>query len=326
MLTLKCDIAIKRKSNGNIVRFSYANSINVKTSRDNLTDTAEIKVPRKMFWRGKPLYDFIAPGDSVCIKLGYAEMGNIETVFNGYLKSVETSTETTIKCENAMRLLKTIEVKAEIIKNFDLRAWVGKYTDMEVVQPDNTDFGTVTVQKQSLAQALDKIMKDFPYLKCYFDDHKLTFVINDKGGNQNRTHIFDPTRNMISDEITYTRAEDVKIAVKAVHINKDGTKLEYTHPKDTTDCEVRTWLCPSATNIDELKAMAINKQQEWVMDKVEGNITAFGLPFVRKNDIVKMCNPLKKEIDGKRFLVSGVDYNFTQQGYRQIITLGYQLK
>lgn len=72
--------------------------------------------------------------------------------------------------------------------------------------------------------------------------------------------------------------------------------------------------------------MAINKQQEWVMDKIEGNITAFGLPFVRKNDIVKFCHPLKKEIDGKRFLVSGVDYNFTQQGYRQVITLGYQLK
>ncbi len=326
MLTLKCDIAIKRKGKKNIVRFCYAENITVRTSRDNLTDTAEITAVSYTFWQGRPLYHYIASGDSICIKLGYAEMGNIETVFNGYLKSVETSTKTIIKCENAMRMFKSIQVKAEVIKDFDLKKWVGQYTDVEVVQPTETNFGTISIGKQSLAEALDKIMREFGYLKCYFDDNKLTFVINEEWTDKRRIHVFDPTRNIVNENTTYSRAEDVKIAVKGVHINKDGTKIDYTYPEDSKDHEVRTVLFPYATDIIALKEAARNQQREWTVDRIKGSIKAFGVPFVRKNDIVEIHHPLKKEIDGKRFLVTGVNYEFSEAGYRQDISLGYQIK
>ena len=57
MLNLQCKIEIRSKSTQKTVTFDYANSIEVKTSRENLTDTATVKVPRKMQWKGKSLLD-----------------------------------------------------------------------------------------------------------------------------------------------------------------------------------------------------------------------------------------------------------------------------
>ena len=45
MLTLKCQIEIRSKSTKKTVRFDYANSIEVKTSCNSLTDTAVLKLP-----------------------------------------------------------------------------------------------------------------------------------------------------------------------------------------------------------------------------------------------------------------------------------------
>lgn len=43
MLTLQCEIKIKSKSTNKIVLVDYVNSIEVKTSHKNLTDTAVVK-------------------------------------------------------------------------------------------------------------------------------------------------------------------------------------------------------------------------------------------------------------------------------------------
>ena len=131
MLTLKCDIEIRSKSTKKIVRFSYANSIEVKTSRLNLTDTATVKVPRKMNWRGKPLTEFVRRDDEITIRAGYAEHG-LETLFHGYVKDVENGTPVVISCENEMRLLKGITVEPEVIQNFDIRAFVKRYAQLYI--------------------------------------------------------------------------------------------------------------------------------------------------------------------------------------------------
>ena len=128
MLSLKCDIEIKCKDSKKTITFDYCNDILIKTSCKNLTDTAVLKVPRKMQWQGKALTDFVNVDDAIIIKLGYAEMGNMEMVFKGYIKSVEnTIKEIVIYCENEMRLFKSINVDAEIIEHFDFKKWMKKY-------------------------------------------------------------------------------------------------------------------------------------------------------------------------------------------------------
>jgi len=58
---------------------------------------------------------------------------------------------------------------------------------------------------------------------------------------------------------------------------------------------------------------------------MQGSITVFGLPFVRKGDAIKLYDPKNKERDNKSFLIKSVRYEFGMQGYRQQIELGIQI-
>jgi hypothetical protein len=130
MLKLICYIEITGKDNKKI-SFDYVNGIEVKTSCKNLTDTAVVKVSRKMRWRGKPLTDFIGAGNKITIQTGYEEYG-LETIFKGYIKSVENNIPLTISCENKMYDFKKITVPAEKIKKFNLKNYIQKYAKVDV--------------------------------------------------------------------------------------------------------------------------------------------------------------------------------------------------
>ncbi|HPY81601.1 MAG TPA: hypothetical protein PK548_07175 [Bacteroidales bacterium] len=329
MLTLQCEIKIKSKSTNKIVLFDYVNSIEVKTSCKNLTDTAVVKIPRKMSWKGKEIYNYLRRDDAITIRIGYKEHG-LETVFKGYIKSVENGTPIVINCENEMRLFKTITVKPEKIKNFNIKSFLKKYVpNIEVVCPNSIDFGTVVIQEQSLAQCLDKLMSTFTWFKGFFRDGKFVAIIDTASLRDNKTITFDPERNLISDTLKYELAEDVKIAIKAVSILKDNTKLECIVPsdaKDGKDYEQRQFYFPGYTDAGKLKEAAGKKLKEFVSDKMTGSITGFGVPFVQKNDVVRLKDSRRAERDGKFFWVESVDYTFNTSGYRQKITLGYELK
>lgn len=88
MLILQCEIKIKNKNTNKIILLDYVNSIEVKTSCKNLTDTAVVKIPRKMSWQGKEIYNYLRRDDAITIRIGYKGDG-FETVFNGYIKRVE---------------------------------------------------------------------------------------------------------------------------------------------------------------------------------------------------------------------------------------------
>ena len=59
--------------------------------------------------------------------------------------------------------------------------------------------------------------------------------------------------------------------------------------------------------------------------KMEGTLTLFGIPFVRKGDVVRLTDKDRPERDGKRFRVDAVTYGFGTGGYRQEVTLGKRI-
>lgn len=338
MLSLNCKIKIIGKDSKKIITFDYCNEILIKTSCKNLTDTAVLKVARKMKWNGNPLTDYININDYIEIKLGYAEMGNTETVFRGYIKNIENSTPIVIECENEMRLFKTINVDAEIIEHFDLQQWLKKYVpDIQVEIPDKVNFGKVKIEQQTLAQAFDKLMSTFPWLKGFFKEGVFYAITSNKALENSRTLTFSPKRNQISDTLNYMRKEDVKIAIKATSIQKDNSKIEVIVPREAvqttgttetvkSDYEQRQFYFPGISSKQELKDAAEKLLNDYACDKMTGSITAFGVPYVRKGDIVRLQDNIRKERNGRKFWVDGVEYKFGLSGYRQIITLGYEIK
>jgi hypothetical protein len=343
MLKLICYIGILGKDNKNII-FDYANSIEVKTSCKNLTDTAVVKIPRKMRWRGKPLTDFIGAGNSIAIQAGYDEHG-IETIFKGYIKSIENNIPLTINCENEMYDFKKITVTAEKIKKFNLKSYIQKYAKGVGVEiAENLSFGDLDIaDEMTLAQALDKIMQTYPYVSAYFQDGFFKAYLNtERWTKAPKPIVFDTERNMIGDSLKYTLADDVKICMKAVSIRRDNTQLTAYAPAQAYNVktgsdgkktytkkdsyEQRQEFCPQCGTQDEVQAYADRRAAEWTTDKMEGTITAFGIPYVRKGDIIQLRDPDRSERDGKKFVADAVDYSFGTGGYRQVITLGYEIK
>lgn len=328
MLNLQCKVEIRSKSTNKLVTFDYANSIEVKTSCKNLTDTATVKVPRKMQWQGKSLLDYVRRNDEITIKMGYKEYG-LETVFNGFVNTVSNDTPVVIECENRMRQFKTVTVKAEVIKNFNIKKFIQKYVPgMTVIGPD-IDFGTVTIEEQNLSQCLDKLMGQFPWFKGFFRDDKFVAVTDLSSLNDNKVITLDPTRNLIKEDISYTEKDDVKIAIKAVSILRDNSKIEVVVPDEATaensDYEQRQLYFPGYTDAASLKAAAQKQLDQYCCAKVEGTVTTFGVPFVRKCDIVRLRDEDRPEYNGD-FWVEAVDHSFGNGGYRQKITLGYKLQ
>ena len=333
MLNLKCKIEITSKDT-KTVSFDYVNSIEVKTSTKNLTDTAIVKVPRKMRWNGKPLTDFIKRDDRITIQIGYEEQG-LQTVFTGYLTGVKNSAPLVLTCENEMYPLK----KGEIVpaENFDIKEFFQKYVPgvkCEIV--GNMSVGSVNFEnRMTVVEALDKIMQVYPYIRCYFQDDVFYAVANSMPHTDKKV-VFDPTRNMITDELKYTHKDDVKICVKAVSILDNNKKLEAYAPTEAMEVkagknEVKSgyvlqhFSCPHCKTEKELQDFADNTAKELVANKMSGNFKAFGIPFVRKGDIVELRDEEKPERHKKQFVAEAVDYSFGTGGYRQTITLGNQV-
>jgi hypothetical protein len=331
MLKLNCNIKISGKDNKDI-SFDYVNQIEVKTSCKNLTDTATVKVPKKMQWKEKPLTDFIERGNEISIHAGYDD--DVKMLFKGYLTSIENNYPMTLKCENEMWLFKKITVPAEKIEKFDFKTYIEKYGKVKVNVAENLSFGSMDIKEEmSLSQALDLIMQTYPYVLGYFQDGEFWAILNtDQWNKASKPTVFSPSRNIISDNLKYTRADDVKIGIKAVSILQNNSRLEayspsqaFANKKIKDGWEQRQFFCPECKTQTELQSYADKMAAEFVTDSMSGSFTAFGTPFVRKGEAVELRDADRKERDGKRFIIDAVDYSFGAGGFRQIITLGQSI-
>lgn len=326
MLVLKCLIEIQRKNTKRKVTFDYVESVVVTTSTLNLTDTAKVSVPKKVRWKGEPLSDYIGIGDAISIKLGYVGY-TLETVFKGYVSSISNDAPLLIECENEMWLLKQAKVKAKRYPKFNLKEFMKEVCPNVAVElPKELSLGEVIIKEETTAaNVLDMLMREYPF-KAFFRDGALYGVKMAMGTLPSaKTLTFSPSQNIVSDSLKYVKAEDVNIVIKAKSILHDNTKLEAEAPQNG-EGEIRTFYAPQCKTQAVLQAFADGKLKELKVDKMTGNFTAFGIPHVRKGDIVKLKNEDKPEQNNKRFLAAAVTYTFNSGGYQQNITLGDELK
>ncbi len=329
MLTIGCKIIIISESTSKKITFDYANAIEVVTSIADLTDTAVVKVSQKMQWRGQSIREFINPGDSIEIQAGYEEYG-YQTLFKGYLRKVETTKiPMELHCENEMARLKGVMLKPKIYKNFDLAQFFRENCPgIKVVSPATINFGEVTVANEmSMAEFLNGFKQKYAYFKPFFIGNELYAISRTYTRADTKPITLDPTRNIVSDNLTYIRKEDVKVSVKATSIQKDNTKLEVTVPDDSKNAtENKHFYLPGYTDIKSLKEEAQKILDSFKCDKMTGTVTTFGVPYIRKCDLVLLHDEDHPERNNRKFTVNAVTYTISTSGYRQKITLGDEIK
>ena len=322
MLVLDCLIEIQGKSKK--ISFTYVHAVEVSTSIRNLTDTATIKLPRKVTMKGKKLNEFIERGNPITVQIGYRDI-DMQTVFSGYITSVSSETPITITAENEMWKLKQTKVEAKRYEKFKLKDFLSEYApSVELVMPENIEFGEVIIKEETtVAKVLDYLKQSYPF-NAFFEDKKMVAVMLTSQLQNGKEIKFKKGLNIISDTLKYTLADDVNIQIVAKSILPDNTKLE--SKKGDSSGEVRTFYAPSLKTQKELDDYAQKMLETYKTDKMSGDFTAFGIPFVKKGDKVHLYDDENTERDNKRFIADAVKYSFGLSGYRQTVTLGDQIK
>lgn len=333
MLKLCSKISITFANGSKTVEIPYCTEVEVITSINNFTDTAKVTLPRKTKINGSLLHTLLKKGDAITIQLGYNEY--YRSVFNGYIRKVVQGTPLVLECENEAFKLKQIKLSKKTYSKLSIKDFCTTYVKGYTMDIADFQLGEVRINEDvTLAKCFDYFITNYP-CKFFFRDGGFYGVLPSsmayKAKDVNVVEL-SVGKNVITDETTYELAEDVNLQIICKVILKNNTKLESKRPallkgeKADNGTEVRTFFCPTATTQKELDAMAENYLKTFKVDRITGDITTFGEPYVRKLDIVHFYSEEFPEKNDKKFIVEDVTYTFGQGGYRQRIKLGGQIK
>lgn len=303
------------------VDFTKVNKVEIVEDVDTLTDTCTITLPKKIKWIGKNIVEGEVPikrGDKVNVCLGYDE--SIKTVFVGYVRDVQAQSPMKIICEDAMFILKTKEVQKQVVKG-SLKKVVDALlqSTVDVMVPEgDTVIGKHRFTQPTIAKELDEMKKDYG-LKVFCKDGKLyvCWLIPNKS---KQTKSFVWGKNMIGEDLKYTRKEDIILKIKAHSLQELKDKKISVEVGDANG-EIREVFAYNLTK-EQLKAFAMKELDRLKQTKYEGNFTAFGEPIIHKMDVIRLQGQ-----DGNKgsYSVKKITKTFGTDGYRQHIELGNKI-
>lgn len=314
-------------------------SVEIESSWQMLTDTAEVKVPAKWLISGKTvdLRTIIKKEMPVRIYLGYADVG-VTLRFQGLVSGVMSGVPVTIKCEDMMRKLKHTPVNVSY-KSISLEAFLQKHLPKGIkYNVPQVELGTVKFIKMNMATCLEEIKKVYG-LVAYFKTSP--FIPSLKKGGESVLYVgriyTHPPENKVKyvvhgmpkkeallkkSETELKDKEDYKVQVTITNWLRNGKKVTATiGDKDgelitatqmrveeyNTQAKLKTYL---EANIDKYKKTGL-----------QGTITAFGSPVLGHSDIISLRN-VKQAAENGTFRIEKVSTKFSASGFEQIAKLG----
>jgi len=307
MHQLTCNISIGG------FQFNYVTDVTIDSSWKKLTDTAVITLPRNLTWEGDNLRELIKRGDPVQINLGYDFQERQE--FVGYVSGLKATTPTQIECEDSMWLLKQTN---------HTESWQST-TLQEVLQsivPETIQFEALDVElgpfrfsKVSTVKVLQELKKKYG-LVSFFRDRTLVVGFPYPDVPENVELHFQG--NVVRNDLTYRRDDDIQIRVSAISIQPDGSKIEeVVGDPDGERHTLHFYNLPKA----ELIRQATEEMKKLRIEGYRGRITSFGIPFIAHGDTATLYDTDYPERQGTNF-VDEVKVMFGQNGFRRISKIG----
>ncbi len=296
-------------------QFPFVSEIEVLSSWENLTDTASIRVPRKLQFEGLPLGEkAFHRGDAVRIWAGYDFA--YQELFSGYVSRFEPGTPLVFHCEDAAYLLKRKAIAGYSRQKVSLRQLLTEICPIDFECVD-ADLGAFRIAgNATTAQVLDELKKAYS-LYSFVRSGKLHVGLPYTAQNPNRL-VLDMNRNVAdSSGLEYQYAEDVHVKIIMVSLQPDNKKI--TYPYGDLDGQTRT-LHFYNRSLDWLKQQAKAELRKLKFDGCAGSVLAFGEPFVRHGDAIQIVDRHRPEREGT-YLVKAVTYTVGMGGFRQEITL-----
>lgn len=302
----------------------WINSVSIESSFKDLTDVAEIVLPRNIRFgknkndktRTETLNTLLQTGDPLQIYLGYN--GNLIREFNGYITEVSTGIPVTIRCEDAMYNLKRTS-KNISETNINLKDLLTKITGLGADQINcmDVDLGQVRFSNLAPTQILD-ILKEKRGIYTYFIDGDIYSGIRygDVIGDDPPT--INLEKNGIEESLKIKEAPQ-SAYIKAFSLQKGGDKLQVVLGDEGGD----TYVFPHVgiTSEDALRTIAENDLKLVMQPGLDGDITLFGTPTLAHSMKINFISKKYAEKNGL-YYIDCVNKQFDESGYRQTITLG----
>ena len=382
MLNLVCNIEIEQQptkdypNRGKKFTFDFVTEVEINSTWANLSDTGKIVVPQKLYfkdangdlysWDGKNIgggYNtdpIILRGDKVLIDLGYfyydVEVNSYVTktnrVFQGYVSAVISNRPMEIHVMDNMWKLQQTSAPNKQWTNYSLESMV-----KELLKGTGYDYNTngstsiitppIITQNQTVAEVLEMLRKYYR-VESWFRNNTLHSAFVTYFPNEANKHNFKFQHNIVNNDLTYQRKDDVVIGVNVYSVEKfsSGTTKRGTPKKSSQrlsqfalwergllkfynekplgfEGEIRT-LNLYGTDKKELQTLCENNMYRIVYDGFKGTFTTFGLPYVKHGDSVKLQDAIMPDRNGT-YKVKGVRYLFGQGGFRQVITVDLRL-
>lgn len=307
-------------------RLKMVDAVKVKHSVEQLSDTATITLPAMVEGKALQVEEKLRPNPNeptpVTIKLGYD--GNLETEFEGFLKTVATDGgNLTLECEDAIYLFdkKVDDVELTGISMKALLEKVVRQIDPSYKVETEFDF---TWEKfvfyHATARDILKKVQDETKANIYFKG-KTLYVRPQYAQASDKTVVFDFSRNIESSSLKYRKKEDKKVEVTVKMTNALGKSFEKTAgaPGGKSIKKV-----VSGVSETQLATLAKNEHNLWCYDGYEGSFTGWLIPYVEPGDTARIIDsdyPTK----GGLYYVTGTEISFSKEGGKRTVSLGRRL-
>lgn len=317
----------------------FVNEVKVVSSWENLGDTALVKIPliknKISLTRGQQtrnletIVDQFTVGDRVTIKMSYKGLHDFYEYeeFSGFIKSVAPKTPLEIECEDAVWLLRRVNL-AKAWRQTTLKevvsyivAEVNKASQYKIAQsgkiPD-VKFEKFRLDHVNGAEALQKIKEEYG-LVAYFRGFELFVGLPFLDVLDSVK--YDLAQNVIESDLIYRRAEDIRIKLKAVAILKDNKQIEVEVGDKEGD--MRTQFYYNITDKATLKKIAEKDIEKLKFEGYEGGLQTFLVPFARHSMTARIVDPEFKKRDGN-YLINEVETTYGR-GIKRSIRIGKKL-
>ena len=288
-------------------------------------------------------------------------------LFEGYISEISSKKTIEFKVEDNFWLLKQLACPTRTFKSTDtlqyilqelIKPWNSAHPEKQfsVNTTEQTTFGEFRVGNETVAECLGRLRKTW-HFESYFRGNVLYcgLIVYDPSLAKDFTFAFQ--KNIISDDLTYKRKEDLVLSILASNsveeetgkTCKDGSKktkkvrlevlLTLAHGDDTpvifhkekggdyppnTGGERMTMPYQQAKNMAQLIELATKEIKKYYYSGFKGKFTTFGIPYVKSGDNITIQDSILPERNGK-YKCKGVEYSCGMGGIRQIIQLDYLL-
>lgn len=284
-------------------------SVRVKSSWEDLTDTARVEIPRVSDeFSGDKLREIFSVGDGIEIKLGYD--GVLTVVFTGYITKVSAGQPIVLDCEDLMWRVKQEPVNYSG-KNQRLPVFLQKVLPGYSIDAMDIELGSVRFSRTTMGEVMTKLKDD---MGVYFfatprppEGGGFPILVAGKIHSRDLPEIEIVVEGSRENKLEYSSGDDKKVKVTASSTLSNGTKLTAT-AGDAGGSEVNLSFY-NVKNKNELQKRADEALERYKIEGYTGHISCFGDVIVRHGYTVRLVSVEYPERNGT-YYVDRVEHFF----------------